>query len=118
MCKKTCSSGLLSGFEGAENALGHYAVSLAGHDAGKIYLVVGVSEDRSGKRMLLLADGKSRPVAGPKAKKAMHVAVLKAADPSVAAKLVSGAAVDDPAVARSIKEFRAARNNDHCEKEA
>ena len=34
-------NGLFSGVKGAENAIGHYAVSLAGHDSGKIYLVVG-----------------------------------------------------------------------------
>lgn len=118
MCKKTCANGLFSGADGLKTALGHYAVSLAGHDSGKIYLVVGVGRDRAGKPMLLLADGKSRPAANPKAKKPMHVTVLKQRDEILAGLIASGKAVEDPALVRSVKEFRKGAENDHCEKEA
>ena len=60
MCKNSCSYGLLSGSECREKALGRYAVSLRGHDRGKIYLVVGCGEDESGKPVLLLADGSNQ----------------------------------------------------------
>jgi len=117
MGKKTCTNGLFSGADSVENALGHYAVSLAGHDAGEIYLVTGVRIDSSGKRLLLLADGKRRPAANPKAKKQMHVTVLKSFDAAIAERLAAGQAVEDGALVSSVKAFKRAQN-DHCEKEA
>ena len=46
-------------------------VSLAGHDRGKLLLVVGVEEDGR----LLLCDGKSRRLQKPKCKSPKHVRV-------------------------------------------
>ena len=110
------ANGLLSGSKDAENAIGHYAVSTAGHDSGKIYLVIGVVTEGKNAGELLLCDGKTKPVARPKAKKRKHVAVLRAADEGLAALLKEGGRVDDPALIHSIREFRK-RLNDQ-EKEA
>lgn len=49
---------------------GRYAISTAGKDAGKLYIIVG---NENG--MLLLADGKERTMANPKKKNAKHVEV-------------------------------------------
>ncbi len=49
---------------------GKYAISTAGRDAGKLYIIVG-----SENGMLLLADGKERTLAKPKKKNAKHVEV-------------------------------------------
>lgn len=49
---------------------GRYAISTAGRDAGKLYIIVGKE-----KGMLLLADGKERTLANPKKKNAKHVEV-------------------------------------------
>lgn len=117
MGKKTRVNGLFSGADSIKNALGHYAVSLAGHDSGKIYLVTGVRTDSSGKLLLLLADGKRRPAANPKVKKQMHVTVLKGRDAAIAERLLAGQAVEDGALISSIKAFKRSQN-DHCEKEA
>jgi len=46
-------------------------VSLAGHDRGKYFMVIGVRED--GK--LLLCDGKNRRLENPKSKSPKHVRV-------------------------------------------
>ncbi len=45
-------------------------VSLAGHDRGKLYQVVGVREER-----LLLCDGRNRRLENPKRKSPRHVSV-------------------------------------------
>ena len=106
MCKNYCSYGLLSGIEGCKNVLGRYAVSLRGHDRGKIYLVVGSREDGDGKPVLLLADGGKRPIAGPKAKKPKHVCVYQEKDESIASKLIGGIRVDDSEIVHSLKQLR------------
>ncbi|OUN68078.1 hypothetical protein B5E64_11585 [Drancourtella sp. An12] len=46
--------------------------SLAGHDKGKLYIII---EERD--QMLLLSDGEIRTMARPKAKKVMHVQLIK-----------------------------------------
>ncbi len=109
MCKISCNLGLLSDTDSSKNAVGHYAVSLAGHDNGKIYLVVGVKREPGGAQMLLLADGKSRPCGNPKAKKPKHVCVLKCMDEAVAGKLQAGERVDDSVLIHSLREFGKSR---------
>ena len=47
-------------------------VSLAGHDAGRLYVVTGVSGER-----LLLCDGKTRKLENPKCKSPKHVRVAR-----------------------------------------
>ena len=111
-------NGLLWGLEGAKNAVGHYAVSLAGHDRGKIYLVVGPVREGEIAGELLLCDGKKRPIGHPKQKKRRHVTVLKERDEWLAARLLAGERVDDSVLIHSLKEFSRGRNGDFKEKEA
>lgn len=118
MCKKSCILGLLSADERSKSMLGRYAVSLAGHDRGKIYLVVGLRGEGGRGELILLADGKSHPAGSPKAKKPKHVQVLKQRDESVAERLAAGQGVDDSVLIHSLREFGKSRNCDHCEKEA
>ena len=48
-------------------------VSLAGHDAGRLYMVTGATEER-----LFLCDGKTRRMANPKCKSPRHVRIAAA----------------------------------------
>ena len=50
--------------------LGSIVVSKAGHDRGDLLMVAGIE---SGGEVLLLVDGKRRPVQKPKRKKFRHV---------------------------------------------
>lgn len=106
MCMFSCNYGSLSGENGVKNTLGHAAVPTCGHDRGKIYLVVGFAENREGAPMLLLADGKSKPMAAPKAKKPKHVTVLRIADEEIARLLREGKRVDDSVIIHSLKKIR------------
>lgn len=102
-------NGLFSGVKGAENAIGHYAVSLAGHDSGKIYLVVGQRGGAGKAGELLLCDGKARPFGRPKVKKRMHVTVLKERDDGIAASISAGERVDDSVLIHALRGFRKGR---------
>ena len=67
--------------------------SLAGHDAGKIYIIVETDE-----KYVYLVDGKIRTLDRPKCKKKKHVQlILKKYN-------VSGA--DDTAIKRILKEWK------------
>ena len=52
--------------------LGYFAISLAGHDKGRIYMIV--SEEGE---MLALCDGIYRPIGNPKYKKKKHVQMIR-----------------------------------------
>lgn len=63
--------------------IGYFAISLAGHDKGQMYLIVGEEKD-----MVFLADGKNRKIDNPKKKKKKHLQIIKKnADASLAEKL-------------------------------
>ena len=57
----------------------------AGRDSGKLFYVLGMEGE-----MLLLANGKDRPLEKPKRKKCKHVRKVLRPDTRVAAKLVNG----------------------------
>ena len=104
MCGFSCSNGPLSGEERAKKVLGHAAVSLAGHDSGKIYLVTGIANPGERGEMLLLSDGRTRRFSCPKAKKTKHVRVLPFRSAKAAELLLSGMRVDDSVIVHSLKE--------------
>lgn len=52
--------------------IGMFAISKAGHDKGKMYLVVGEDET-----MVALSDGRIRTLDNPKKKKKKHVQIVK-----------------------------------------
>jgi ribosomal protein L14E/L6E/L27E len=52
--------------------VGHIVISKVGRDQGKTYLVVGTSGDHK----LLLADGRKKTLAHPKAKNPRHLKIL------------------------------------------
>ena len=54
-----------------EPAAGGLAESLAGHDRGRLYLIVGVAGGR-----VLLADGASHKAEAPKKKNVRHLRLL------------------------------------------
>jgi len=52
--------------------IGMFAISKAGHDKGRMYLVVGQEKD-----LVLLADGKTRTMENPKRKNTKHIQIIK-----------------------------------------
>lgn len=106
MCGNFCRNGLLSGENGVKNLVGRAAVSLCGHDTGKIYFIVGVRKADDGGELLLLADGRTRRMDNPKAKKPKHVTVLKAVDEGIGKALINGDRVDDSVIVHALKELK------------
>lgn len=77
-------------------------LSLAGHDQGKLFCVIGVEED-----FVLLADGKGRKLDAPKRKRRKHVrGVGTSAHPAILG-LQRGEPVTDRALRQALAAFRA-----------
>jgi large subunit ribosomal protein L14e len=77
---------------------GQMVQSLAGRDQGQLYIIVGFLEDH----LLLLANGRERPITRPKKKNIRHVKVLFWIDPSIEAKLNNGETVTDEEIRNSL----------------
>ena len=76
-------------------------LSLAGHDQGKLFCVIGAEED-----FVLLADGKGRKLDAPKKKRRKHVrGVGTSAHPAIA-RLQRGEPVTDRALRQALAAFR------------
>lgn len=82
--------------------LGTVVRSLAGHDRGEIFCVVGVEEP-----FLLLADGKRRRLANPKRKKGKHTAPAGEHAHPTLEKLSRQEPVTDNEIRRALAAFRA-----------
>lgn len=77
-------------------------LSLAGHDQGKLFCVIGAEED-----FVLLADGKGRKLDAPKKKRRKHVrGVGTSAHPAIA-RLQRGVPITDRALRQALAAFRA-----------
>ncbi len=66
-------------------AAGGIAESLAGHDRGRLYLIVGVEGAR-----VLVADGASHPAERPKKKNGKHLRLLPCCYPAIAERIGQG----------------------------
>ena len=76
---------------GMELVKGTVVISRAGRDKGRLLAVVG-----NDGRFVLVADGKERPMARPKKKNPLHLAVTK--------KTVDVEGVSDKALRRALKD--------------
>ena len=76
---------------------GGYAVSRAGHDLGKYYVIFQIDSE-----YVYLVDGRIRTISHPKKKKIKHVDGLEPLDPVLAAK-VCDRTVKNEEIKRAIK---------------
>ncbi len=79
--------------------VGFMAASKAGHDRGKIYLIIREEEE-----YVYLVDGKSRTFENPKRKNRKHIQVIKKwEDPSITEKLLRGETIDVGMIIQEVK---------------
>ena len=71
--------------------------SLAGHDAGKLFYVIGVDGGN-----VILASGRGRTLKKPKTKKRKHVELVLRPETRVAAKIRNGEIVHDNELRRDL----------------
>lgn len=76
---------------------GMFVKSLAGHDSGKIYIILKQDE-----KCVYLADGKLRTADRLKKKKKIHVQLIGKVDETIAAKLSVGTIIQNEDIKRAI----------------
>ncbi len=83
--------------EDRNDRTGRLAFSLAGHDKGKVYIIVGEENGR-----YLLSDGRYKPLSAPKKKKAKHFQIGPETD--LTELFGNGETVRDEDIRRTIKK--------------
>lgn len=78
--------------------VGMLAKALAGHDFGKIYVIVGVDEE-----YVYLVDGKIRTMEKPKKKRKKHVQIIKEMQQTIADKVRNNEKIQNEEIKRIIK---------------
>lgn len=79
---------------------GMFATSKAGHDKGKLYIIIEEDEE-----YVYLADGRLKPVEAPKKKKKKHIQIIKATDEVIALLIEEKKQIRNEEVKRAIKEY-------------
>ena len=77
---------------------GMFAISLAGHDKGRIYLIIKEEGD-----FVYLTDGKTRGIENPKKKRKKHLQIIKTRDEALAKKLKDGKTIYNEEIRLAIK---------------
>lgn len=78
---------------------GQFARSLAGHDKGRLYIIL-----RTEGEYVSLTDGKHRTVEGPKRKKKKHVQLQDSTNEGLKERLARNETVGDEEIRRVLKE--------------
>ncbi len=79
---------------------GQMALSDAGHDRGKLYVILDIQEE-----MLFLADGCRKTAEKPKKKNICHVRRMNYIDEGIHTKLENGYPLDNEDICRAIQLF-------------
>lgn len=69
--------------------VGEVCISLAGHDAGLVLIIVGTNDE-----FVFVADGRTRKISTPKRKKSKHVSVISKLSDNARQNIISGEAND------------------------
>ena len=77
-------------------------MSKMGRDKGRLYIVVGLSEDR----YAYIADGVTHKVSSPKRKNKAHLIALEQVDEGVRSRLASGLPLSDTQVVTALRVYR------------
>lgn len=89
-----------------DGRVGSLCVSLAGHDAGLILVIVG----GAGGDCVYVADGKTRKLSSPKLKKTKHISILDRLSQKTCEDIAAGKATDS-LLRREINRFIGERLN-------
>lgn len=81
-----------------EDILGRVALSTAGRDAGRYFLVVGVADDAN----VYVADGSLRRMERPKLKKYKHIKLLEAVSLELGKRLLEDKPIADYEIRESL----------------
>lgn len=82
---------------------GYFAKSLAGHDKGKLYIIIEEKNDSSD--FVFLSDGELKTMDKPKKKRIKHIQVIKTVDEGIGTIIQKGQELRNEDIKRAIKTY-------------
>jgi len=79
---------------------GMFATSKAGHDKGKLYIIIEETDE-----YVFLSDGRLRTVEKPKKKKKKHIQIIKKTDEAIVLSIENERQISNEEIKRAIKEY-------------
>lgn len=79
---------------------GMYAISKAGHDKGKLYIIIMEDEE-----YVYLSDGRLKPVEAPKKKKKKHIQIIKKTEKQIYLTVEEERQFSNEEIKHAIKEY-------------
>ena len=89
---------------------GYFARSLAGHDKGRLYVIIEEGERTKAGEYVLLCDGRLKTLDKPKKKKKKHIQVIHTADEQIENLIRNGQPIKNEDIKRAIKTYNGKHN--------
>lgn len=84
---------------------GYFAKSKAGHDKGKIYIIIEETLSTGKGDFVYLTDGELKPIDNPKKKRIKHIQVIMTCDEQIDSLIRDGQVIRNEDIKRAIKAY-------------
>ena len=84
---------------------GYFAKSKAGHDKGKVYIIIEGTDQTGSLEVVMVTDGDLKPVEKPKKKKTKHIQVIMKCDNNINDRITNGQEIRNEDIRRAIKDY-------------
>lgn len=84
------------------NSIGQIVKSKAGRDKGRIFIIVGIADDKH----VLIADGDLRKIEKPKKKKVIHLQYYNSVSENIKTKILKKEMVTDAEIIDTLKQYK------------
>lgn len=84
---------------------GYFARSKAGHDKGKLYIIIEGTQETGSEDFVYVSDGELKSLEKPKRKSVKHIQIIKSCDDKIDTLIQRGQAIRNEDIKRAIKTY-------------
>ena len=84
---------------------GYFAKSKAGHDHGKIYIIIEGTQETGKEDFVMVADGVTKTMEKPKKKRTKHLQIILKCDQGIFDKMTNGQEIKDEDIKAAIGNY-------------
>lgn len=84
---------------------GYFAKSKAGHDHGKIYIIIEGTNETGKEDFVMVADGEVKTLEKPKKKRTKHLQIILKCDEVIFEKMTKGQEIENEDIKAAIRNY-------------
>lgn len=84
---------------------GYFARSKAGHDKGKVYIIIEGTRQTGKEDIVMVSDGDLKPTEKPKRKRTKHLQIILKQDEMIRARITDGQDIRNEDIKRAIENY-------------